>query len=80
MAALPDRQRLEAAITPRLSDSQGLQASVYSFRVADRQQLQCTLTPRVVSRQLVQATVVSTALRDAAEAVVIAPIADITFL
>ncbi len=71
---------LQASVSPRLNDRLQLVASVFNNRPYDRLELIATVSPKIVERVMLEASVVNQAQKAAGEAVVIAPVVEITFL
>ena len=75
-----DSQELQVEVQSRVSDSQLLQASVYTHRVADSQELHATISPLIRDSVQLRVTIINQAFEAAAAGRVLAPQAEITFL
>ena len=77
---LYDRVEITATIVPGINDRVELRATIFRDRIADAVELDVAIRPLVVDRVQLEAAVRNQALEAAAEAAVIAPDADVSWL
>ncbi len=80
MAGLTDQLELVASVIPRLADQVRLDVQVFSDRLNDAVLLQAVVSPKVADGVLLSATVVNQQFEAEAQAHVLAPTAEVTFL
>jgi hypothetical protein len=76
---ITDSQELQIEVLQRAADSQLLQASIYTHRVADSQEVQATVSPLMCDSVQLRATIINQALAAAAAERVLTPEIEITF-
>jgi len=77
---ITDSQQIQVDILQRVTDSQMLQASIYTHRVTDSQQLQMIVSPLLRDSIELRVTIINQALAAGAAEKVLAPEADINFV
>ena len=80
MPGLTDQLELVASVIPRLTDQVRLDVQVFHGRMADPVLLEMQVTPKVADSVLLLANVVNQNFEAEAQAKVLAPTAEVTFL
>jgi hypothetical protein len=80
VAGLTDQLELLVSVIPRLTDQVRLDVQVFHDRVADPVLLEVDVTPKVADSVLLLANVVNQDFEAGAQAKVLAPTAEVTFL
>lgn len=80
MAGLTDQLELVVTVIPKLTDQVRLDVQVFHDRVTDAVLLEVDVTPKVADSVLLLAHVVNQEFEAAAQAKVLAPAAEVTFL
>ena len=80
MPGLTDQLELVASVIPRLTDQVRLDVQVFHGRMADPVLLEANVTPKVADGVLLLANVVNQDFEAGAQAKVLAPTAEVTFL
>ena len=80
MPGLTDQLELVASVIPRLTDQLRLDVQVFNDRIADSVALEAHVTPLLTDSVLLLANVVNQNFEAEAQAKVLAPTAEVTFL
>jgi hypothetical protein len=80
VAGLTDQLELLASVIPKLTDQVRLDVEVFHDRVSDPVLLEVDVTPKVADSVLLLANIVNQAFEAGAQAQVLAPTAEVTFL
>ena len=80
MPGLTDQLELIVSVIPKLTDQVRLDVEVFHDRVADPVLLEVDVTPKLVDSVLLLANVVNQDFEAGAQAKVLAPAAEVTFL
>jgi len=80
MSGLTDQLELLVSVIPKLTDQVRLDVEVFHDRVADPVLLEVDVTPKLVDSVLLLANVVNQDFEAGAQAKVLAPAAEVTFL
>ena len=80
MPGLTDQLELLVSVIPKLTDPVRLDAEVFQDRVTDAVLLEANVTPKVADGVLLLANVMNRDFEASAQAKVLAPTAEVTFL
>lgn len=80
MAGITDQLELMVAVIPKLTDQVRLDTQIFNTRLSDAVLLETDVMPKLADNVLLMASVINQQFEAAAQAQVLAPTAEITFI